>query len=97
MATFAEEPLPYTAPSVVNRKGSQSTIDEEKAAKSGAAPATAASADEQAEHQSPAAPTFYQRFRPWILAGIAAVIIGWWISATVLPATRHRWCVTFAS
>ncbi|KAE9401627.1 hypothetical protein BT96DRAFT_856350 [Gymnopus androsaceus JB14] len=36
---------------------------------------------------------FYQRYRPFILAGVAAVIIGWWISATVLKATRHRWIV----
>lgn len=35
--------------------------------------------------------TFYARFRPFILAGVALVIIGWWISATVLKATRHRW------
>lgn len=33
----------------------------------------------------------YQRFRPFILVGIALVILGWWISATVLEATRHRW------
>lgn len=36
---------------------------------------------------------FYARFRPYILGGIAAAILGWWISATVLPATRHRWYV----
>jgi CNT family concentrative nucleoside transporter len=36
---------------------------------------------------------FYRRFRPYILGGVAATILGWWISATVLPATRHRWCV----
>ncbi|THV06804.1 hypothetical protein K435DRAFT_825863 [Dendrothele bispora CBS 962.96] len=91
MATFAEEPVPYTAPSVVNRKGSRSTIDEKT---SDALPTTNGVTDEQAElQQEPAAPTFYQRFRPWILAGIAAVIIGWWISATILPATRHRWIV----
>ncbi|XP_006460871.1 hypothetical protein AGABI2DRAFT_68805 [Agaricus bisporus var. bisporus H97] len=36
---------------------------------------------------------FYARFRPYILGGIAAAILGWWISATVLPATRHRWIV----
>ena len=33
----------------------------------------------------------YQKLRPFILAGLAAVILGWWISATVLEATRHRW------
>ena len=33
----------------------------------------------------------YQKFRPFILGGLAALILGWWISATVLQATRHRW------
>lgn len=36
--------------------------------------------------------TSYQRLRPFILVGIALVILGWWISSIVLPATRHRWC-----
>ncbi|PAV18909.1 H+ nucleoside cotransporter [Pyrrhoderma noxium] len=35
----------------------------------------------------------YQKFRPFILGGLAALILGWWISATVLQATRHRWIV----
>lgn len=34
---------------------------------------------------------FYRKYRPYILFGVAAAILGWWISATVLPATRHRW------
>ena len=33
----------------------------------------------------------YRRFRPLVLALLAAVILGWWVSATVLKATRHRW------
>jgi CNT family concentrative nucleoside transporter len=33
----------------------------------------------------------YRRIRPFFLTAIALVILGWWISATVLPATRHRW------
>ncbi|PBK95685.1 hypothetical protein ARMGADRAFT_811980 [Armillaria gallica] len=37
--------------------------------------------------------TFYQRFRPFILGGVAMVILGWWISSIVLKATRHRWIV----
>ena len=36
----------------------------------------------------------YLKFRPFILGGLALLILGWWISATVLPATRHRWYVT---
>ncbi|KAH8828489.1 Na+ dependent nucleoside transporter C-terminus-domain-containing protein [Flagelloscypha sp. PMI_526] len=35
----------------------------------------------------------YSKLRPFILAGTALLILGWWISATVLPATRHRWIV----
>jgi concentrative nucleoside transporter, CNT family len=31
------------------------------------------------------------KYRPLILFGLATVILGWWISATVLKATRHRW------
>lgn len=38
-------------------------------------------------------PTFYQRFRPFILTAVAMVILGWWISSIVLKATRHRWIV----
>ncbi|KAG5643818.1 hypothetical protein DXG03_009595 [Asterophora parasitica] len=37
--------------------------------------------------------TFYAKIRPLILPALALVILGWWISATVLKATRHRWIV----
>jgi CNT family concentrative nucleoside transporter len=33
----------------------------------------------------------YERLRPFVLVGAILVILGWWISATILPATRHRW------
>lgn len=33
----------------------------------------------------------YKKLRPFILGGLAALILAWWISATVLKATRHRW------
>lgn len=36
---------------------------------------------------------FYRKFRPYILTGVGLVIFGWWVSATILKATRHRWCV----
>jgi len=39
--------------------------------------------------------TSYERLRPFILVGLALVILGWWISSIVLPATRHRWYVCF--
>jgi CNT family concentrative nucleoside transporter len=35
----------------------------------------------------------YQRLRPFILSGFLLLILAWWISATVLKATRHRWIV----
>ncbi len=45
-------------------------------------------ADKERKHRT------YLRIRPFILCGLGLLILGWWISATVLPATRHRWCVT---
>jgi hypothetical protein len=35
----------------------------------------------------------YQRLRPFILVGLGLLILAWWISSIVLPATRHRWYV----
>ena len=35
--------------------------------------------------------TFYTKYRPYVLGALALLILGWWISATVLPATRPRW------
>jgi concentrative nucleoside transporter, CNT family len=37
------------------------------------------------------APGFFNKIRPYLLIGLALLILGWWISATVLQATRHRW------
>ncbi|KAI0093471.1 Na+ dependent nucleoside transporter C-terminus-domain-containing protein [Irpex rosettiformis] len=36
---------------------------------------------------------FYKKLRPVIHISLALLILGWWISATVLKATRHRWIV----
>ncbi|TFK25514.1 H+/nucleoside cotransporter [Coprinopsis marcescibilis] len=36
---------------------------------------------------------FYRRFRPYILTAFGLLILGWWITATVLPQTRPRWIV----
>ncbi|KAG8893565.1 hypothetical protein FRC01_013507, partial [Tulasnella sp. 417] len=47
---------------------------------------------ESSEDSQPRNP-LYPRLRPFILAGLALLILGWWISATVLSATRHRWIV----
>jgi len=35
--------------------------------------------------------TFYTKYRPFVLGALALLILGWWISATALPATRPRW------
>lgn len=52
-----------------------------------------------ADRSSPESPEkkgsfqYYNKLRPLILIGMAVLILGWWISATILPATRHRWIV----
>lgn len=33
------------------------------------------------------------RYRTLILGALALLILAWWISSLVLPATRHRWIV----
>ncbi|TFK44547.1 Na+ dependent nucleoside transporter C-terminus-domain-containing protein [Crucibulum laeve] len=35
----------------------------------------------------------YLKARPFILGGLALIILGWWISATIIKASRHRWIV----
>ncbi|KAG2074563.1 H+/nucleoside cotransporter [Suillus decipiens] len=37
--------------------------------------------------------TFNKRFRVVVLIALAALILGWWISSTILPATRGQWVV----
>ncbi|CAE7084299.1 unnamed protein product [Rhizoctonia solani] len=49
--------------------------------------------DDEAELKRERRRAVYQKYRPFILAAVALVILGWWISATVLEATRHRWIV----
>jgi len=36
-------------------------------------------------------PPPHTKYKPFILGALALLILGWWISATVLKATRHRW------
>lgn len=36
---------------------------------------------------------FNEKLRVLFLVGLAALILGWWISSTVLKATRDRWQV----
>jgi concentrative nucleoside transporter, CNT family len=75
-------------PEGISRKVSQYSASVEnppKDAQSGPIP----SDDEQVS----AATLVYRKYRPFILAAVAMVIIGWWISSIVLKATRHRWIV----
>ena len=53
------------------------------------------SGDDDAERERRRA--LYMKYRPLILGGLAAAILGWWVSATVLRATRHRWQVKLPS
>lgn len=47
--------------------------------------------DVEIEEDRAARAAFWAKWRPLFLAALAAVILGWWISSTVLKATRHRW------
>ncbi|KAL5528280.1 hypothetical protein ACEPAF_7416 [Sanghuangporus sanghuang] len=49
--------------------------------------------EEEVEHDRQRRHELYMKFRPYILGLTAAVILGWWISSTVLERTRHRWVV----
>ena len=58
------------------------------------------SSDEKVAEEDPEGVTVIQddektselaRYRPFILAGLALLILAWWISSTVLLDTRHRW------
>lgn len=81
---------------VVHRKTSQSTesFPNEKHPNADIeAEAVLAHDEEEVEGARARRERLYQRFRPFILGGLAAVILGWWISSIVLKATRHRWYV----
>lgn len=43
--------------------------------------------------EGPQESTLNRKLRVAFLIGLAALILGWWISATVLKATRDRWQV----
>ncbi|KAJ3759667.1 Na+ dependent nucleoside transporter C-terminus-domain-containing protein [Lentinula raphanica] len=77
---------------MVTRKTSQSSasIDKQTEKDIGSDPVLKV---EEPDEEVSRSTLLYQRYRPFILAAVAAVIIGWWISATVLKATRHRWIV----
>ncbi|KAG7090879.1 hypothetical protein E1B28_009960 [Marasmius oreades] len=95
MSTFADPPHSdgFQRSATIQRKpsGSSGSIEDEKR---GADPEVVVNnGEDRIDEEHLSSPTFYQRFRPFILAVVAAVILGWWISSIVLKATRHRWIV----
>lgn len=77
---------------IVERK--QSTSDSSSVHKRTAADAVEkGSPRENVEETEKHSWTSYERLRPFILISLALLILGWWISSIVLPATRHRWFV----
>jgi len=82
MATSAIEQHPV-------KPGSTDALSEDKE-KQNHAEAQSFASQEFAEEDRP---DQHSKFRPYILALTAAVILAWWISSTVLQATRHRWIV----
>ncbi|KAK0438693.1 Na+ dependent nucleoside transporter C-terminus-domain-containing protein [Desarmillaria tabescens] len=94
--TQAADVHPYASPLItseqtaIRRKTtSSSTSFDEKKGHAAKDPEVVMSNDKEED----GIPTFYQRFRPFILGAVAAVILGWWISSIVLKDTRHRWIV----
>ena len=86
------DPIASTPIARKNSHASTSSISNEKAVDPEAQVAKEIAQDEAEIEESKARQhAFYAKFRPFILAGLAAVIIGWWVSATIMHATRHRW------
>jgi len=94
MATVANPPQRSVTEETLQRRPSHSTgsIEDEKR---GSDPEVVVNQGEESieDGRSSSKPTFYQKYRPFILGATAAVILGWWISSTILKATRHRWIV----
>ncbi|KAH9948982.1 Na+ dependent nucleoside transporter C-terminus-domain-containing protein [Amylocystis lapponica] len=76
------------------RLSSDSSLDKEKQVDHAQQLAKEVELDDADAEQSKAKRhKLYAFVRPVLLAGIAAAILGWWITSTILPATRHRWIV----
>ncbi|KAF8629114.1 hypothetical protein AX17_005700 [Amanita inopinata Kibby_2008] len=84
-----------TQSNVVKRTGSHSSesFADEKEKSPVDVPVTMVKDSEAQGVQVDKRKALYANIRPLILAGLAAVILGWWISSIVLKATRHRWIV----
>ncbi|KAG2043502.1 hypothetical protein BDR03DRAFT_1005533 [Suillus americanus] len=48
---------------------------------------------EEKDEGTQARSTFDKRLRVVVLISLAALILGWWISSTILTATRGQWLV----
>jgi len=68
----------------VQRKASSSASSNEKRAGN---PDVIVEADQGNAEKA----ALHDKYRVFILIGLAALILGWWISSTVLEATRGRW------
>ena len=86
MQSAAETTSVHRVPS-----GSSSSLKEKKHADPEQQEAYLAK-DTDTEVQTPETRT-HSKYRHFILGGLALLILGWWISATILKATRHRWYV----
>ncbi|KAK1229188.1 hypothetical protein PQX77_007760 [Marasmius sp. AFHP31] len=98
MATFADPPRAHPrtqTEETLQRRPSHSTgsIEDEKRRSDPEVVVNQNDNIEDRNSSTSSRPTFYQKYRPFILAAVAAVILGWWISSIVLKATRHRWIV----
>ncbi|KAJ6497866.1 Na+ dependent nucleoside transporter C-terminus-domain-containing protein [Mycena sanguinolenta] len=93
MASVAAEPVISNEP--VQRKGSRSTqsLNEKEAQPAVDHEAILAKDSEEVEAARTRRQNLGHKLRPFILGGLALLILGWWISATILKATRHRWIV----
>ncbi|KAJ7594748.1 Na+ dependent nucleoside transporter C-terminus-domain-containing protein [Mycena floridula] len=85
----------YSAPVLEKQTGTSSSgsIDEKVQLKKESQQPTAdvEMVKDDKEEEQATGPSFYTRFRPFILGATALVILGWWISAMIL--TRYRWIV----
>jgi CNT family concentrative nucleoside transporter len=79
---------------IVERKQSASDASSVHKKTTTAAEAEKGAAHEDVEETKVHSWTSYERLRPFILVGLALLILAWWISSIVLPATRHRWFVS---
>ncbi|KAJ7078885.1 Na+ dependent nucleoside transporter C-terminus-domain-containing protein [Mycena belliarum] len=88
------EPAGPISQEPVQRKSSRSTASfNEKEAVPVDHDAVLARDTEDVEAARTRRDTAYSKARPFILTGLALLILGWWISSTILKATRHRWIV----